>query len=240
MAITHLDCVQVCARSDAFDTQTRAWEVLLGRRAQPCPGGARIGLRNSALEIVAGTPPGALRLVFAEDGETPAPLPTRGVPTEVRVRPGSASATPCHTAATDAAVCALDHVVVRSDDLDACLAGYRDAGLRLALDRTFPERGVRLVFFRFGQVTLELSGTHPPPEPGAEARRDALWGLAWRVPSIEAARARLDAAGVSISEFRPGHKAGTRVFTVPEAPGGVPTLFLEDPSRGDRSDEAIC
>ncbi len=233
MAITHLDCVQVSAPAAELATQTRAWETLLGRRAQPCDGGSRIGLRNSALEIVAGDHASALTLVFAEDGETPAPLPARGVPTEVRVRPERHPATPCHASAGDAAVCALDHVVVRSDDLDTCLAGYRDAGLRLALDRSFPERGVRLVFFRFGQVTLELSGVHPPASAEGSPR-DELWGLAWRVPSIEAARARLEAGGIAISEFRSGHKAGTRVFTVPDAPGGIPTLVLEDPSRGDQ------
>jgi catechol 2,3-dioxygenase-like lactoylglutathione lyase family enzyme len=151
-------------------------------------------------------------------------------------RPFPARSSALATADVLSAVCALDHVVVRSEDLDRCLAAYRSAGLRLALDRTFPERGVRLVFFRFGQVTLELSGAHPPPAPRAGEPADRLWGLAWRVPSIEAARDRLAQHGFAISEFREGHKAGTRVFTVPEAPGSVPTLILEDPSRGDGVD----
>lgn len=232
MAITHLDCVQVTTLAPELETTTRAWQALLGRSAAPCRGGARIGLRNSALEIVSAERSGRLSLAFAaEAGVAPPALPARGVPAAIRSSAGAARASSRVAAEAASAVCALDHVVVRSDDLDACLEGYRAAGLRLALDRTFSERGVRLVFFRFGQVTLELSGAHPPPKNVSGT--DQLWGLAWRVPSIDAARARLEASGFETSEFRAGNKAGTRVFTLLEAPSGVPTLILEDPSRND-------
>lgn len=129
----------------------------------------------------------------------------------------------------DAAVAALDHVVVLSPDIEASQRLYAASlGLRLALDRSFEQRGVRLLFFRVGGVTLEIAGrlgAEPRPE-----EPDRFGGLAWRVADADAARARLAKAGVDVSELRSGHKPGTRVFTVRSPTCGVPTLFI-GPSR---------
>jgi hypothetical protein len=46
------------------------------------------------------------------------------------------------------------------------------------------------------------------------------------VADPEAARARMAAAGFDVSEVRAGRKPGTHVFTVRDAPAGVPTLML--------------
>jgi catechol 2,3-dioxygenase-like lactoylglutathione lyase family enzyme len=129
------------------------------------------------------------------------------------------------TAAADAAVEALDHVVVRTADPDATQRFYGESlGLRLALDRSFEERRVRLQFFRVGGVTVEVaSALGVEPDPGA---RDRLWGLAWRVPNADAARERLLGAGFSVTAVRNGNKAGTRVCTVERDTCGVPTLFI--------------
>jgi catechol 2,3-dioxygenase-like lactoylglutathione lyase family enzyme len=128
-------------------------------------------------------------------------------------------------AAPEGAVDALDHVVVRSPDADAAQAYYgKSLGLRLALDRSFEERRVRLQFFRVGGVTVEVaSALGAPPDPSAP---DRLWGLAWRVPSADAARARLIDAGFSVTPVRSGNKAGTRVCTVERDTCGVPTLMI--------------
>jgi catechol 2,3-dioxygenase-like lactoylglutathione lyase family enzyme len=123
------------------------------------------------------------------------------------------------------AVEALDHVVVRSADPEATRALYGDRlGLRLALDRSFEERRVRLMFFRVGGVTVEIASALGAP-PDGEAQ-DRLWGLAWRVPNADAARARLRDLGFAVSEVRPGNKAGTRVCTVERGTCGVPTLLI--------------
>jgi catechol 2,3-dioxygenase-like lactoylglutathione lyase family enzyme len=124
-----------------------------------------------------------------------------------------------------AAVEALDHVVVRSADPDATGRFYGESlGLRLALDRSFPDRKVRLQFFRVGGVTVEVaSALGPAPDPAAP---DRLWGLAWRVPDADAARARLLGAGVSVTPVRSGNKPGTRVCTVEQDTCGVPTLLI--------------
>jgi catechol 2,3-dioxygenase-like lactoylglutathione lyase family enzyme len=119
---------------------------------------------------------------------------------------------------------ALDHVVVRTADADAALALYGNGlGLRLALDRTFGS--ARMLFFRTGKVTIEVV------QEAAAGDRDALYGVALRVRDIDAAHARLQAAGVETSELRAGRKLGTHVFTVKSGTCGVPTLFLRDPAR---------
>ena len=124
----------------------------------------------------------------------------------------------------------LDHVVIGTRDPGHAISFYRDGlDIRLALDRTFEKRGIRLLFFRFGGTTLEFSA---PVREGAEISAgdestDHLWGLAYQVPDADLAWARLESAGLEISTIREGHKAGTRVFTVKSSPLGIPSLIIE-------------
>ena len=124
-----------------------------------------------------------------------------------------------------AAVNALDHVVIFSANLDDSRRLYGDLlGLRLALDREFEERRLRLLFFRVGGVTVEIGG-----RLGATASADGsdtLWGMAYRVDDVEAARTRLLAAGVDVTAIREGHKEGTRVCTIRDGTHGVATLLI--------------
>ena len=130
------------------------------------------------------------------------------------------------TAARESVVSGLDHVVVNTQDAEATKAFYGEKlGLRLALDRTFEKRGLRLLFFRVGGVTVEIaSRLAAPADPAA---RDRLWGLAWRVPDADAARARVAAAGFEPTPTRDGHKPGTRVCSIERGTHGVPTLLIE-------------
>ena len=119
----------------------------------------------------------------------------------------------------------LDHAVVLTSDHAAALRLYGERlGLRLALDRSFPKRGVRLLFFRVGGVTIEIGGPLEPP--AVPSSRDGFGGLAWRGQDVLAWRERLLAEGFDVSEPRPGHKAGTRVCTVRNRTAGVPTLLI--------------
>jgi catechol 2,3-dioxygenase-like lactoylglutathione lyase family enzyme len=129
------------------------------------------------------------------------------------------------TGPQEGAVEALDHLVVRSADPEATRKLYGESlGLRLALDKSFEERGVRLMFFRVGGVTIEVaSQLGAAPDSGAP---DRLWGLAWRVPDADAARSRLVDAGFSVTPVRSGNKPGTRVCTVEGDTCGVPTLVI--------------
>ncbi len=123
-----------------------------------------------------------------------------------------------------AAVAALDHVVVHSPNPDRALGVYgAKLGLDLRLDRENPQWGARQLFFRCGDAVFEVGASLkslPSNEP------DRFGGLAWRVPDPEEAQARMGAAGFDVSEVRTGRKPGTQVFTVRNAPGGVPTLML--------------
>jgi catechol 2,3-dioxygenase-like lactoylglutathione lyase family enzyme len=122
----------------------------------------------------------------------------------------------------------VDHVVIMTADPDAAAALYRDRlGLRLAFDRAFEARRIRLLFFRIGGVTVELAAPLGPPDPTAP---DRLWGVSWQVANVERARDRLAGAGVDVSDVRPGHKPGTRVCSVRSHTHGVATLLIEPAS----------
>jgi len=121
---------------------------------------------------------------------------------------------------------ALDHVVVMSPAPDETRAFYGDAlGIRLALDKTFDQRGVRLIFFRLAGLTIEI-GARASADPAPD-QPDRFGGLAWQVPDIDAVQARLAADGFDVSEVRTGHKPGTSVCTVRDPVHGVPTLLIQ-------------
>ncbi|HEX5657822.1 MAG TPA: VOC family protein [Polyangiales bacterium] len=153
------------------------------------------------------------------------PRATRGLAISIVERPQGSM--PALGAFAPALPSSIDHLVLRSADLEAALALYgKGLGLRLALDTTFA--GVRMLFFRLGGVTIEV--VHDP----SVGDDDVLLGIAYRVADLPGAHARLAAAGFDLGPLRPGNKPGTEVFTVRGGTNGLPTLFLRDPSR-DRS-----
>jgi catechol 2,3-dioxygenase-like lactoylglutathione lyase family enzyme len=176
--------------------------------------GAMRRWRNAFLPVSASRGP----LVFAIEHDSP--------PDALALRPPDPP--------EEAAVVGLDHIVVASRDLEASRALYAQLlGLRLALDRRFDERGLHMLFFRVGGVTVEVVGTL-----GAPAESDApdhLSGLAWRVPDADAAREARIADGFDVTPVRDGHKPGTRVCTVRDGTCGVPTLLIEPAPRVSRS-----
>ncbi len=124
----------------------------------------------------------------------------------------------------------IDHVVVMTDEPDRAKSLYGDQlGLRLALDRSFEKRGVRLLFFRVGGATIEIGASlRAGSDAGVDgAQPDRFFGVAYQVRDIEKARARLVQSGLEVSGIRDGHKAGTRVCTIEGRPLGVPTLIIE-------------
>jgi catechol 2,3-dioxygenase-like lactoylglutathione lyase family enzyme len=131
---------------------------------------------------------------------------------------------PPSPATGEASIAALDHVVVSTADPEAAAALYgARLGLDMALDRSHPEWG-RLMFFRCGDLIVEV--THRPGKH-ATATRDRLAGLCWRAADLDATHARLVAAGIEVSEVRPGRKPNTRVATVRSHACGVPTLLIQ-------------
>jgi catechol 2,3-dioxygenase-like lactoylglutathione lyase family enzyme len=130
---------------------------------------------------------------------------------------------------------ALDHAVVQTADPDSTRALFADGlGLRLAVDKEFPQWGVRLMFFRIAGITLEVAGALAGRKAeevlrGAAAAvvNDRFYGLSYRVRSIERAHERLTSGGVDVSEVRSGRRPGTRVITVRSGTCSVPTLLIE-------------
>jgi catechol 2,3-dioxygenase-like lactoylglutathione lyase family enzyme len=155
------------------------------------------------------------RLAFVD------PATTRGVSIALAERAGRVNAKP---AAPDA-VQALDHVVINTPNPDRAVALYgARLGLDFRLDRSNPQWGSRLMFFRCGGAVVEIGAKLGGGE--AADGPDKLSGLAWRVTDPDAAQARIAKAGFDVSEVRSGRKPGTKVFTVRSGVPGAPTLML--------------
>ncbi len=131
-----------------------------------------------------------------------------------------------------ATVSSVDHVVVQTPDPERAKALYGDAlGIRLGLDRSFPQWGSRMLFFRVGHCTIEVVS-----QLAEGAKRDAadrFWGVSYRVADAQAAHTRMREAGFELTALKPGRKPGTFVFTVNGETHGVATLVLQ-PSVSER------
>jgi catechol 2,3-dioxygenase-like lactoylglutathione lyase family enzyme len=221
------DSVQIGAADVA--AATRAYEILLGVAAvRRTDGAVRFQLRRGAVELESGDP-GLHSIRFSVAPESNVMPFAADDFHGLRISFASAPA-PAAPAVPAGGLEAIDHIVINSPDLDRAIALWRDRlGLRLALDREFPRRGLRLVFFRSGGVTLEFAGPLPPPADRGGS--DAFYGIAYRVHDLDACRSRLLSTGVDVSEQRTGQKSGTTVATVRSGTAGVPTLLIQDPSR---------
>jgi catechol 2,3-dioxygenase-like lactoylglutathione lyase family enzyme len=164
-------------------------------------------------------------------GANPRPEDTAGLQVLLIAPPRDGVAWPLSEPVAEAAIEKLDHVVVRTPNAQRALAIYgAKLGLDLRLDRSNEGWGVRQLFFKAGDVVVEFGASLKGP-PSDDL--DAFGGLAWRVADPRAAQARMAAAGFDVSEVRTGRKPGTHVFTVRDAPGGVPTLMLSaEPAMG--------
>lgn len=222
-----LDGVRIGARD--LDDALARYTTLLGVQPVALPTGRhRFQLGRGAIELGAGQP-GVQAVVFAPEGDARWPREAdafHGL--TVLVEPAPAVTSP--PLAPDA-VTAIDHVVVFTPNPERAIALWRDRlGLRLAFDRAFPERKLRLLFFRSGGLTFEFAcPLSPTDEAGAP---DRFYGVSYRVPDLAARRAALLAAGVDVSDIRPGNKPGTRVASVRSGTAEVPTLLLEAGEAG--------
>ncbi|TAJ23892.1 MAG: VOC family protein [Reyranella sp.] len=211
------------------------YETLLGRRAD----NGRLRTGNVGLTFASGAP-GLRSMSFAtgdvgkaanllerravkpqRDGDT---LALQGNGVALEIAPAAGDPPSPFTGDEPGCVSALDHVVVRTPNPERAIAFYAGRlGLDLRLDRSNPEWGARLLFFRCGDLVVEIAHDL---KKGVSDAPDRLWGLSWRVPDIAKANARLKAAGLDISEARTGRRPGSHVFTVKNGTDGVPTIFI--------------
>ena len=122
-------------------------------------------------------------------------------------------------------VVALDHVVLRSPDLDRTTEALGGLGLDLRRTRDVGrgERAMQQRFFRMGGVILELVG---PPAPSGQGPC-TIWGLALVTEDIDASAAHL---GAACSAPKPAVQPGRRIATVRTRELGIgPTIALMTP-----------
>jgi catechol 2,3-dioxygenase-like lactoylglutathione lyase family enzyme len=226
--ITGLDHVAVAVRD--LDAAAERWSAMLGLTPEPEDGGgarrAWFRFADMALELI--TP----------DGEGPAGDRVRA---RLDAQGEGIAALAFAGRDLDALASLLDRRGLGVQRLGPAIAcdPARTGGISIYVTPETPARPsatteapvsgldhvvIRQLFFRVGASVLEMAApVNAPPEPGP----DRFGGLAWRVLDPDAARARIAAAGFDVSEVRPGRKPGTRVFTVRDAPSGVPTILIQ-------------
>ena len=120
----------------------------------------------------------------------------------------------------------IDHVALVVRDLDEALEFYRDAlGLTVSARREVPEEGVEIAFLPMGPSEIELLRPLDPENSIGrflEKRGEGIHHLCARVDDIEAAVARLEAAGARMATEIRSHADGTRyAFVHPKSTRGV-------------------
>ena len=238
--ITALD--HVTLRASFRDGAVGAYETLLGRQAQD--GTLRLGNVGVLIEDEASTAHLA-SIVFATDALDKAAklLERRAVPTKTTgdaltlssaathqvpialiERKDAPAASPLKSSDEAASISALDHVVVRTPNPERAIALYAGRlGLDLRLDRSNPQWNTRLLFFRCGDLVVEIAHDL---KKGVSDAPDQLWGLSWRTPDIGRCHARLRKAGVEVSEPRDGRRPGSQVMSVTSHTANVPTSVI--------------
>ena len=188
---------------------------------------AWIGLPNTILELVTGEvhQPRIQGLVLSAEagaeGDRPVP---NSLQLDITLSDGQA-ALDFRQDQVEAQLTGLpvDHLVLRTGDADACIDLFAGTlGMRLALDKTVPEWGGRMLFFRAGKLTLEVIESDREP-----AGASFFWGVAYQCRDLKATGRELAERGVLLSEIRDGRKPGTRVATVKSHCLGIPTLLIE-------------
>jgi len=149
---------------------------------------------------------------------------THGVPIDLCERKGGAVPSPLAGSDEAAAISALDHIVVRTPNPERAIAFYGGRlGLDLRLDRSNPDWDSRLLFFRCGDLVVEIAHDL---KKGVSDMPDDLWGLSWRTPDVARCNERLKKAGVEVSAPRDGRRPGTQVFSVQSHTANVPTIVI--------------
>ena len=243
--ITALD--HLVLRASFRDGAIGAYETLLGRQAQD--GKLRVGNVGISVEDDASTAR-LTSMVFATeslekaakllerrampaemtDGRLMlAPAATHKVPIALIERLASLPASPLKDSDETSSISALDHVVVRTPNPERAIVLYAGRlGLDLRLDRSNPKWNARLLFFRCGDLVVEIAHDL---KKGVSDGPDQLWGLSWRTPDIARCHARLKKAGVDVTEPRDGRRPGSQVMSVTSHTANVPTIVIGGTGR---------
>jgi methylmalonyl-CoA/ethylmalonyl-CoA epimerase len=138
---------------------------------------------------------------------------------------------------------AIDHIGIAVKDLDAAVTSYATVlGLALHGRERVETRGIEVAFLTAGDDRIELlAPTRPDSEVSRflEKRGEGVHHLCLAVEDIDAALAKLQAAGVRLidSVARPGAEGGRVAFVHPSSCHGVLIELAEKPPRHGREKE---
>jgi len=127
---------------------------------------------------------------------------------------------------TSGAEARIDHLGIAVGSIDEALKFYeQQLGLRISVRETVDAEQVRVAMLPLGESRIELLEAAEPDSVIAkflEKRGAGLHHVALRVPDLNAAVARLKAAGARLlNEPRAGAEGHTYVFVHPTSTGGV-------------------
>lgn len=210
---------------------TARYAQLLGIEALPAasaePRKAWFPLANTVIELVESTVQcpriSSLVLGAAEAGSVRGSIAnSRGLDIQLDNAGLNRALREQHEGLAEAAL-SVDHLVLRTNDAEDCIDLFsRQLGVRLALDRSVPEWGGRMLFFRAGKMTLEV--IEPVRDKPAT---DHFWGIAYQCRDLEQTARELKGRGVKLSDIRAGRKPGSLVATLKSHCLDIPTLLLQ-------------
>lgn len=160
-----------------------------------------------------------IRLVGADRGTGIIGWSLRGMPPQRPVDDIDGIPTSPSTATSDTAIAApathpngataIDHIVLLSPDLDRTVASLAAVDLAPRRERNgeLGGRPIRQVFFRLGEVILEVVGS---PEPSGDGP-STLWGITYVVSDIDATAAHF---GDHTAPVKDAVQPGRRITTV--------------------------
>ncbi len=175
-----------------------------------------------------------VRLVGSDGGSGIVGWSLRGFPSDLSLSevdgiPTTVSDAAPATGATHAnGVTAIDHVVVLSPDLARTVAAFTAIGVAPRREREgeLGGRPIRQVFFRFGEVIVEVVGS-----PGTTSEAPStLWGMTYVVADIDATAAFF---GDRTAPVRDAVQPGRRIATLRHQELGmsVRTAMISPPAR---------
>jgi hypothetical protein len=197
-----------------------AWEAL-GFAVEPGPVPS-IAVGSLRIVLEPSRPPGILRWELTGIPGGPQEGDLDGLPTSV-----VASLGPPPARAHPNGVRKVDHVVVASPDPERTAGALGDLGLSVVTSRLSEGYGrtARQLFFRMGEVILEVVG---PTEPAGNAPAQ-FFGIAFETVDFDRARSILGSLA-TLPRTEPDQ--GRQILTVAEGAGvGVPIAMLSAPRQ---------
>jgi methylmalonyl-CoA/ethylmalonyl-CoA epimerase len=139
---------------------------------------------------------------------------------------------------------ALDHIGIVTTDPDAALALHRDLlGMTVLHDEPLPRPGLRAILLGLGSTRVELlvpQRDETPVTRFLDKRGPGIHHLAYLVPDIAAATARLVAAGLEPLSPEPevGLGGTLTLFFHPRSTGGVLIELVGRPPAAEGAPDA--